>query len=81
MGKWFRLYTKIHTYQYAVLGIVGIVATIIFASPGTDFIHVGRQRLDVFYISLALFGALFVLSVTDEYSPEDYGLYSSKSEK
>lgn len=34
MGKWFRLYTKIHTHHYAVIGIAGIVTTVIYASPG-----------------------------------------------
>jgi len=81
MGKWFRLYTKIYTYHYAVIGIFGIVATVIYASPGEQFISVGPLQLDIFYISLVLFGLLFVLSATDEYDPESYGLSSSDSEK
>ncbi|QIB73560.1 hypothetical protein GL213_00760 [Halogeometricum borinquense] len=81
MANWFRLYTKIYTYHYAVLGIAGVVATVLFASPRTDFIHIGPLQLDVFFISLALFGALLALSVTDKYDPEDYGLDSSNSEK
>lgn len=81
MGKWFRLYTKIHTYHYAVIGIAGMVATVIYASPAEHFISVGPLRLDIFYTSIVLFGLLFVLSVTDEYDPEDYGLTSSESEK
>ncbi|SEL33516.1 hypothetical protein SAMN04488691_10452 [Haloferax larsenii] len=81
MGKWLRLYTKIHTYHYAVLGIAGIVATVVYASPGMHFIHIGPLQLDVFYIAFALFGLLFILSATDSYAPEDYGLSSSDSEK
>lgn len=81
MGKWFRLYTKIHTHHYAVIGIAGMVATVIYASPGAHFMSIGPLRLDVFYISLVLFGVLFALSVTDDYDPEDYGLSSSKSKK
>jgi len=81
MGKWLQRYTKIHTYHYAVLGIAGIVATVVYANPGMHFIHIGPLQLDIFYISIALFGILFALSVTDSYDPEDYGLSSSKSEK
>lgn len=81
MAKWFRLYTKIHTYHYSVIGIVGIVATVIYASPREYFISVGPLQVDIFYICLVLFGLLFVLSATDKYDPEDYGLSSSDSEK
>jgi len=81
MGKWFRLYTKIHTYHYAVIGIAGIVATVIYASPGEHFISIGPLQLDIFYTAIVLFGLLSVLSITDEYNPEDYGLTSSESEK
>jgi hypothetical protein len=81
MAKWFRLYTKIYTYHYAVIGIAGIVATVIYANPGEHFISVSLLHVDIFYISLVLFGLLFVLSVTDEYDPEDYGVSSSDSEK
>jgi len=81
MGRWFRLYTKIHTYHYAVIGIVGMVATIIYASPGGYFVSVGPLQLDIFYLSLVSFGVLFALSATDKYDPEDYGLSSSDSEK
>ncbi|RDI69775.1 hypothetical protein DWB78_16625 [Halopelagius longus] len=81
MGKWLRLYTKIHTYHYAVIGIAGIVATVIFASSGEHYISVGPLQLDVFYISIVSFGLLLLLSATDEYDPKDYGLTSSESEK
>lgn len=81
MGKWFRLYTKIHTYHYAVIGIAGIVTTVIYASPGEHCISIGPLLLDIFYIPIVLFGLLFVLSITDEYDPEEYGLTSSESEK
>ncbi|SFK99544.1 hypothetical protein SAMN04487950_1819 [Halogranum rubrum] len=81
MAKWFRLHTKIYHYHYVVLGIAGIAATVVFATPGTDFVHLGPLQLDLFYISLALFAALLALSVTDEYDSEDYGLDSSDAEK
>ncbi|PHQ46964.1 hypothetical protein DJ68_04430 [Halorubrum sp. C3] len=81
MAKWFRLYTKLYHYHYPVLGIAGMVATVIYASPGEYYISVDPLRLDIFYISIVLFGLLFIVSVTDEYGPEDYGLTSSESEK
>ena len=81
MRKWFRLYTKIHTYHYAVIGIAGIVATVIYGGPGEHFISIGPLQLDIFYATIVLFGLLFILSITDEYDPEDYGLTSSESEK
>lgn len=81
MSKWLRIYTKIHTYHYAVIGIVGIVATVIYASPGEHLISVGLLHVDIFYISLVLFGLLFVISATDKYDPEDYGLSSPDSKK
>jgi len=38
-------------------------------------------HVDIFYISLVLFGLLFVISATDKYDPEDYGLSSPDSKK
>jgi len=72
---------KLYTYHYAVIGIGGIVTTVIYASPGEQFISVGALQMDIFYISLVSFGLLFVLSATDKYDPEAYGLRSSDSEK
>lgn len=81
MGKWFRLYTKIYHYHYPLLGIAGMVATVIFASPGEHFISVGPLGLDIFYASIILFGLLFIISVTDKYDPGAYGLSLSESKK
>lgn len=81
MGKWFRVWTKIHHYQKTVIGIGGMVATVIYANPGEHYISVGPLLLDIFYATIVSFGLLFVLSVTDKYDPEDYGFSSFESEK
>ncbi|SEL80531.1 hypothetical protein [Haloferax larsenii] len=81
MEEWLRLASKIHTYHYVVLGVAGMGATVGYANPGMHVLHIGPLRVDVFYLSLALFGLLFILSATDSYDPEDYGLSASDSEK
>ncbi|NUB90897.1 hypothetical protein HT576_07670 [Haloterrigena sp. SYSU A121-1] len=81
MGTWLRTLTKIHHYHYPVLACVGLIATVVLSSPGTHQYAVGPITVDAFYSSLLTFGALLVLSVTDTYDPEDYGLESDDAER
>lgn len=81
MARWLRIWTKIYHYHYPVIGFCGLIATVVLSSPGIHLITVGPIHLDVFYITVVAFGILLVLSVTDEYKPEDYSLESSESEK
>jgi hypothetical protein len=46
-----------------------------FSSPGTSIRVIGPLRLDMFYTSIILCGALLLsVLVHDEYNPEDYNL-------
>lgn len=81
MADWLRAWTKIYHYHYVVVAVAGLVATVFLASPGSHTLALGPLRVDAFYIALASFGFLLVLSVTDEYAPEDYGLESDDTGK
>ncbi|MGQ5515012.1 hypothetical protein [Halococcus saccharolyticus] len=81
MAKWLRVLTKIHHYHHPVIGLCGLIATMVLYTPGTHPVAVGPLRLDAFYIAVAGFGALLVLSVIDEYDPEEYGLDPSNPEE
>lgn len=80
MGSWLRHYTKLYHYHWLAVAVGGIVATLVYASPGEEYLRLGRLELDLFYITLALFCLLFVVSVTDRYAPADYGLDRSNDE-
>lgn len=81
MGKWFRIWMKIHHYHYPIMGLFGLFATVMVTSPGAHVSSLGPLRVDLFYVSLVAFGSLLVLSLTDEYDPEAYGLESSDDER
>lgn len=81
MGKWLRIWTKIDYYHHPIVGLFGLVVTVMVASPGTHVSSLGPLRVDPFYVSLVGFGSLLVLSLTDEYDPEAYGLESVDDER
>jgi hypothetical protein len=70
-----RIVTTIHHYRLPVLGLCGLAMTLGASGPGTSVRSLGPLRVDMFYVSLAVCGAL-VLSVIvlGEYDPEEYGL-------
>ncbi|MFC7096657.1 hypothetical protein [Halobaculum marinum] len=57
------------------------MATVALSRPGADVVVLGPVRFDVFYASLVSFGALLVLSLTDEYDSVDYGIGSVDEEE
>ena len=61
--------------------VIGIVATVIYVSPGGYFISIGPLQLDMLYLSPISFRVLFALSATDKYDPEGYGISLPDSEK
>ena len=81
MAKWLRILTKIHYYSHPLVGICGLIATVLLYRPGTNMVAVGPVRLDAFYIAVAGFGALLVLSAIDEYDPEEYGFDPSEPDE
>jgi len=74
MQKWMQTLTKIHHYHYSILGVIGVVATVLFARPGNHSVGVGPVSFDLYWVSLVMFGALLVLQITTEYDPADYRL-------
>ncbi|WP_277555282.1 hypothetical protein [Halobaculum limi] len=72
-----RALTRLHHYLYPVVGVCGLSATVLLSRPGAHVATIGPVRFDPFYASLVAFGALLVLSLTDEYDPADYRLDSS----
>lgn len=81
MEDWLATWTKVYHHSYTVVAVFGLVATVVFASPGDHVLALGPLRLDAFYGTLAAFGFLLVLSLTDEYDPADYGLDRRDTEK
>ena len=77
-----RVLTKIHHYRLPVLGVCGATLTIALSNPGDSLSTVGPLSLDMFWVSLAVFGTLILYGlVLDEYNPEDYGLEPQKQKK
>ena len=72
MERWLRILSKFHYYHYPVIGVVGLVYTVAFHSPGTHQIGVGPVEFDAFYAAVTGFGALLVVSLWDSYDPDDY---------
>jgi hypothetical protein len=76
-----RTLTRIHHYRLPILGLCGLVMTVTLSSPGANVGTIGPLRLDAFYVSAAVFGALTLsVSTLDTYDPEDYGLEPTDSE-
>lgn len=66
---------KLHHYRLPVLGVCGLILTLAFSSPGTSIRVVGPLRLDMFYTSTVVCGALILsILVLGEYDPEEYNL-------
>ena len=61
MQKWMQALTKIHHYGYSLLGVTGVVATVLFARPGTHSVGVGPVSFDLYWFLLVMFGTLLVL--------------------
>lgn len=76
-----RTLTRIHHYRLPVLGLCGLVMTVTLSSPGANVGTIGPLRLDMFYLSTAVFGVLTLsVFILDTYDPEDYGLEPTDSE-
>jgi len=69
MRTWMRALTKLHHYSYAITGATGLVAIVLFARPGNHTSGFGPVAFDLYWFSLALFGALLALQITAEYDP------------
>jgi hypothetical protein len=74
MEHWLEAWTRIHHHSYTVVAVCGLVATVVLAGPGDNFVTLGPVRLDAFYLSLVAFTALLVISLADEYNPAEYGI-------
>ena len=74
MEAWLRILTKIHHYGYPVIGVGGLLVTVVASGPGRHFMTFGPVRLDAFYVGIVSFGTLLILGVADEYDPSDYTL-------
>ena len=61
-----------HHYSYSILGVTGVVATVLFASPGNHSVGVGPVAFDLYWFLFVTFGALLMLQITTEYDPVDY---------
>jgi hypothetical protein len=81
MEDWMEAWTKLHHHSYTVVAVLGLVATVVLASPGEQTLGLGPVRFDAFYAALAAFGALLVLSITGEYRRADYTLDRNGSEE
>ena len=74
-----RILTKVHHYRLPILGVCGIIMTIVLSTPGTSLITVGPLNVDMFWVSLAVCGILILsVSVLDKYDPKKYGLTQQK---
>ena len=74
MEDWMETWTKLHHHSYTVVAVLGLLATVTLASPGSHVLALGPVHVDAFYVTLGAFGILFMLSLTDEYDREDYAL-------
>lgn len=64
---------RVHHYRLPVLGFCGLIMTLTRSTPGTSIRVIGPLRLDMFYISIVVCGALLLsVSIRSEYDPEDY---------
>ena len=81
MEDWLETWTKVYHHHYTVVAILGLLATVLFASPGESVLALGPLRLDIFYATLGAFGLLFLLSVTDSYDRTDYALDRDDTEE
>jgi hypothetical protein len=74
MEDWMETWTKLHHHSYTVVAVLGLLATAVLATPGSHVLALGPLRVDAYYATLAAFGFLLVLSLTDDYGREDYTL-------
>jgi hypothetical protein len=74
MEDWMETWTRIHHHSYTVVAVVGLLATVGLAGPGDHVLALGPIRFDAYYATLAAFGFLLLLSLTDDYDRADYTL-------
>ena len=74
MSGWLERLTKFHHYHYPVVAVGLFVATVVFGEPGVHELVLGPIRIDAFWVAIGSSMVLFLLGVTDEYEPADYGL-------
>ena len=73
--KVLRILTKIHHYRLPILGVCGTIMTIVLSNPGNSLATVGPLSVDMFWVSLAVFGILMLsVPLLGAYDPEEYGL-------
>ena len=77
-----RILTKIHHYRLPILGVCGMIMTLVLSNPGTSLVTVGPLNVDMFWVSLAVCGTLILsVSVLVEYDPEEYRIKTAETQK